>query len=50
MIPNAIAQICVCLKKEFAPFLNQILPKLLSDAQRDVDFKVIDSDKIDENE
>jgi hypothetical protein len=50
MIPNSIAQICVCLKEEFDPFLKMILPKLLSDTQKDIDFKVIDSDKVDDNE
>jgi len=31
-IPNTIAQICVCLKEDFKPFLPQIVPSLLNDA------------------
>ena len=39
-IANTISQICVCLKEDFKPFLPAIIPQLLKDATRDLDFKV----------
>lgn len=44
-IANVISQIAVCLKEEFVQFLPLIVPALLKDAQRDIDFKIIDSDE-----
>ena len=43
-IPNAISQICICLKDDFKPFLAALVPALLSDAQRSIDFKITDVD------
>ena len=44
-IANVISQIAVCLKEEFVQFLPLIVPALLKDAQRDIDFKIIDADE-----
>jgi len=34
----------VCLKEDFKQYLPLIVPALLKDAVRDIDFKVIDAD------
>lgn len=39
-ITNCVSQIAVCLKDEFKQFLPTIIPALLKDAQRSIDFKV----------
>ena len=44
-IANVISQIAVCLKEEFVQFLPLIVPALLKDSQRDIDFKIIDADE-----
>lgn len=46
-ITNTISQICVCLKDDFKQFLPVIVPALLKDAQRDIDFKVKTADDLD---
>lgn len=43
-IPTAISQISTCIKEEFKQFLPHLMPALIRDAQRDVDFKVRDAD------
>jgi len=45
-IPNTISQISICLKDDFKPFLPTILPALIRDADRDIDFKVRDADDL----
>lgn len=39
-ITSCVSQIAVCLKDEFKQFLPTIVPALLKDAQRSIDFKV----------
>jgi len=45
-LSNTISQICVCLKDDFKQFLPAIMPPLLKDLNRDIDFKVIDVDEV----
>jgi hypothetical protein len=40
----------VCLKSEFKVFLPQIIPALLKDAQKDLDFQVKDADEFENTE
>jgi mannitol/fructose-specific phosphotransferase system IIA component len=49
-IANTISQICICLKAEFKPFLPLIIPALLKDAQKDLDFKMTDADEFEAKE
>lgn len=49
-IPNTISQICTCLKEDFKEFLPVIVPALLRDADRDIDFKVRDADEFEQEE
>jgi len=49
-ITNAISQICVCLKDDFKQFLPLFVPALLKDANKDIDFKVKESDDLDGEE
>ena len=45
-ITNTVSQICVCLKEEFKQFLPLIVPALLKDCQKDIDFKIVDADEV----
>lgn len=45
-ISNTISQICICLKEDFKQFLPHIVPALLKDASKDLDFKVKDADEV----
>jgi hypothetical protein len=35
----------VCLKDDFKQFLPLIVPALLKDCQKDIDFKIVDADE-----
>ena len=43
-IPATLARISICIKEDFKPVLPKILPTLIKDASRDVDFKTVDVD------
>jgi hypothetical protein len=45
-ITNTVSQICVCLKEEFKQFLPLIVPKLVEDCKKDIDFKIVDADDV----
>ena len=45
-ISNTISQICVCLGEDFKQFLPIIIPALLRDADKDIDFKFRDADEL----
>ena len=40
----------MCLKEDFKQFLPLIVPALLKDAQKDIDFKIRDADELDVEE
>jgi hypothetical protein len=50
VIANTISQIAICIKDEFKQFLPHIIPALLRDAGKDVDFKVRPADDPDAEE
>jgi hypothetical protein len=43
-IPATLARISICIKEDFKPVLPMILPTLIKDASRDIDFKTVDVD------
>ena len=43
-IQQSLAQICVCLKEDFKPFLPTIIPMLKRDMELDVKFSLEDAD------
>lgn len=43
-IPATLARICICIKEDFKPVLPMILPTLIKDATRELDFKTVDVD------
>ena len=43
-IGDTLSHICVCLKDDFKPYLPMIIPQLLKDANKDIDFNMIDAD------
>ena len=49
-ITQAISQICVCIKEDFKQYLPHIVPQLLKDAAREIDFKIVDADTVPEND
>ena len=44
-ITNTISQICGCLKEDFKQFLPLIVPELLKNCEKDIDFKIVDADE-----
>jgi importin-5 len=44
-IQQSLAQICVCLKEDFKPFLPTIIPMLKRDMELDVKFSLEDADE-----
>lgn len=47
---NCISQICAAIKEEFKQFLPAIVPQLIKDAERDIEFKVCDADELAEDD